>query len=127
VSEIIVTRNQILRIAKGLSPGDNWKVSKVAAGAFLKDALDAARGGDYSFLLVCKSPPACLSVHPVSRLEATSVSPTSYSTVSSVKIMKGMATAGDLYGAAYDKTDNVLLRGRELTEDDLKRMVAEKL
>jgi hypothetical protein len=35
--------------------------------------------------------------------------------------------AGDSYGAAYDETDNALLRVRELKEDDMKRFVAEKL
>lgn len=44
-----------------------------------------------------------------------------------MKIVGGTALAGDIYGGAYDETDNQLLGVQELTEEDLKRLVAEKL
>jgi hypothetical protein len=44
-----------------------------------------------------------------------------------MKILKGTVAAGDAYGAAYDETDNELLGIKELTEDDIKQLVAEKL
>lgn len=44
-----------------------------------------------------------------------------------MKILTGTAGAGDIYGAAYDETDNELLGVKELTEEDLKKLVAWKL
>ncbi|KAJ8097635.1 hypothetical protein POJ06DRAFT_261957 [Lipomyces tetrasporus] len=44
-----------------------------------------------------------------------------------MKILKGTAFAGDIYGGAYDETDNELLGVKELTEEDLKKLVAGKL
>lgn len=44
-----------------------------------------------------------------------------------MKILAGTALAGDIYGGAYDETDNELLGVKELTEDDLRRLVAVKL
>ncbi len=44
-----------------------------------------------------------------------------------MKIMAGTAFAGEVYGAAYDETDNKLLGVKELTEEDLKKLVAGKL
>ena len=44
-----------------------------------------------------------------------------------MKILTGTALAGDVYGAAYDETDNELLGVKELTEEDLKKLVAGKL
>lgn len=44
-----------------------------------------------------------------------------------MKIVTGTALAGDLYGSAYDETDNELLGVTELTEEDLKKLVAGKL
>lgn len=44
-----------------------------------------------------------------------------------MKIVTGTAAAGDVYGAAYDETDNELLGIKELAEEDLKGLVAKKL
>lgn len=44
-----------------------------------------------------------------------------------MKIIVSTALAGDVYGCAYDETDNELLGIKELTEEDLKRLVAERL
>ena len=49
----------------------------------------------------------------------------SFSTIS--KVILGTALGGERYGSAYDETDNELLGIKELTEEDLKKMVAEKL
>ncbi|KAK3659074.1 hypothetical protein LTR56_001511 [Elasticomyces elasticus] len=45
----------------------------------------------------------------------------------SFKIIKGTGLAGEAYGSAYDETDNELLGVQELTEEELKKMVAERL
>ena len=50
-----------------------------------------------------------------------------FSTPVIMKIVTGTAFAGDTYGGAFDKTDNELLGVKELTEEDLKKLVAEKL
>ncbi|KIM99301.1 hypothetical protein OIDMADRAFT_166926 [Oidiodendron maius Zn] len=44
-----------------------------------------------------------------------------------MKIVTGTAFGGDIYGCAYDKTDNELLGVNELTEAELKKLVADKL
>ncbi|PMD29423.1 NAD(P)-binding protein [Hyaloscypha variabilis F] len=44
-----------------------------------------------------------------------------------MKILTGTVAAGDTYGAAYDETDNELLGIKEFSEEDLKKLVAEKL
>jgi len=44
-----------------------------------------------------------------------------------MKILAGTAMAGDTYGSAFDETDNDLLGVKKMTEDDLKKLVAEKL
>jgi len=44
-----------------------------------------------------------------------------------MKIILGTAAAGDVYGSAYDETDNELLGIKELAEEDLQKLVAEKL
>lgn len=44
-----------------------------------------------------------------------------------MKILGGTAMAGDTFGSSYDETDNELLGVRELTEEDLKKLVAGKL
>ncbi|KAL3478297.1 hypothetical protein BJX99DRAFT_256622 [Aspergillus californicus] len=44
-----------------------------------------------------------------------------------MKILTGTAFAGDIYGGAYDETDNELLSVKELTEGDLNDLVAGKL
>jgi hypothetical protein len=43
------------------------------------------------------------------------------------KIIKGTGLAGETYNSAYDETDNELLGVKELKEEDLKMIVAEKL
>lgn len=50
-----------------------------------------------------------------------------FSMPSILKIIGGTALAGDKYGGAYDVTDNELLGVKELTEDDVKKLVASKL
>ena len=44
-----------------------------------------------------------------------------------MKVLMGTALAGELYGSAYDETDNKLLGIKELTDEDLKKVVAEEL
>lgn len=44
-----------------------------------------------------------------------------------LKIAKGIAGAGDVYGAAYDETDNELLGVKTLTVENLRSIVAGKL
>lgn len=44
-----------------------------------------------------------------------------------LKIIKSTALGGDMYGSAYDETDNKLLGVKELTEEALTKLVAEKL
>lgn len=96
VSEVILTPNQLLKIAERLRPEDKWEISKVAASAVLKEGLDGYRGGDFSFPVISK-------------------------------LINGTGLAGETYGSAYDETDNELLGVKELTEEDLEKIVAEKL
>jgi hypothetical protein len=44
-----------------------------------------------------------------------------------MKILAGTAFAGTTYGAAYDKTENKLLGVKEMTDDDVKKLVAATL
>lgn len=44
-----------------------------------------------------------------------------------MKIIMGTAFAGDIYGGVYDETDNELLGVKDLTEEDLKKLVARNL
>jgi hypothetical protein len=44
-----------------------------------------------------------------------------------MKVVKGTAFSGNVYVAAYDETDNELLGIKELTEEDLKKLVAAAL
>jgi hypothetical protein len=96
VSEVILTQNQLLKIAERLRPEDKWEISKVAASAVLKEGLDEFSAGDFSFPVI-------------------------------FKIIAGTGLAGETYGSAFDETDNELLGVKELTEEDLKKVVAEKL
>jgi len=96
VSEVIVTQNKLLEIAKGLRPDIKWEVSKVQTSALLKEGLDGVSAGDVSRSVM-------------------------------MKILAGTAMAGETYGSAYDETDNELLGVRELTEEELKELVAGKL
>ncbi|KAH0841507.1 hypothetical protein AYO21_07102 [Fonsecaea monophora] len=96
VSEVILTQNQLLRIARELRPDINWQITRVPASAVLKEGLDGLSAGDFS-------------------------------TAAILKVIGGTAFAGDAYGAAYDENDNELLGIKELTEEDLKTLVAGKL
>ena len=96
VSEVILSQNQLLKIAKRLRPDDKWEISKVSSSAILKEGLDEFSAGDFSTPVI-------------------------------FKIIQGTGLAGETYGSAYDETDNELLGVKELTEEDLKKFVAEKL
>ncbi len=53
-SEIILTQNEVLGIAKELEPEANWEVSKVQTSAVLQEGLDGLKGGDFSFPVIMK-------------------------------------------------------------------------
>ncbi|TVY88304.1 Isoflavone reductase-like protein, partial [Lachnellula willkommii] len=55
------------------------------------------------------------------------VSAGDFSVPTIMKIIVSTALAGDVYGCAYDETDNELLGIKELTEEDFKKLVAERL
>lgn len=95
-SEVILTQNELLRIAEELRPDIKWEINKSQTSVILKEGLDEVRAGDFSI-------PAIM------------------------KIVTGTAFAGDIYGGAYDETDNELLGIKELTEGDLKKLVSGKL
>lgn len=95
-SEVIITQNELLRIAEGLRPDIKWELSKIQTSALLKEGLDGVSAGDFS--------PAVI-----------------------IKIVTGTALAGDTYESAYDETDNDLLGVNAMTEEDLRKLVAEKL
>lgn len=44
-----------------------------------------------------------------------------------LKILGGTVLAGETYGAAFDENDNELLGIKELTQEDLEKLVAKKL
>ncbi|GAM33597.1 hypothetical protein TCE0_011f00608 [Talaromyces pinophilus] len=44
-----------------------------------------------------------------------------------LKLVTGTSLAGNTYGSAYDVTDNELLGIKELTSDEVKKLIAEKL
>jgi len=96
ISEVILTQNQLLRIAEGMRPDIKWEISKVQTSALLKEGLDEIQAGDFSMPVI-------------------------------MKILAGTAFAGDTYGSAYDETDNELLGIKEMTDEDLKKLVAGKL
>lgn len=96
VSEVILTQNKLLRIAKELRPDIKWEISEVQSAAILKEGLDEFNAGKFTMPVLMKQ-------------------------------LKGTVGAGDTYGAAYDETDNDLLGIKELTEEDLKKLVAAKL
>lgn len=95
-SEVILTQNQLLQIAKQLQPDVAWETSSIQTSVLLKQGLAAIEAGDYSMPTV-------------------------------LKLVAGTALAGDVYGAAYDETDNQLLGVREMTADELRTLVASKL
>lgn len=96
ILEVILTQNQLLKIAKSLKPEDKWDINKVSASALLKEGMDGFSAGDFSTPVI-------------------------------FKIIKGTALAGKKYGSAYDETDNQLLGVKELTDEDVEKIVAEKL
>ena len=95
-SEVILTQNQLLRIAEEVRPDIKWEISKVQSSAILKEGLDKLSTGDFSMPVI-------------------------------IKVLTGTAGAGETYGSAYDETDNELLGVKELTEEDLKKLVAGRL
>lgn len=54
ISEVIVTQNEVLRVAKEVRPTIDWQTSKIQTSALLKEGVDAARSGDYSMPIVYK-------------------------------------------------------------------------
>ncbi|XRM47135.1 hypothetical protein ABZX51_010135 [Aspergillus tubingensis] len=44
-----------------------------------------------------------------------------------LKLLRGTALAGDAYGGAYDVNDNELLGVKELTSDQIKKLIVEKI
>ncbi|OJJ07493.1 hypothetical protein ASPVEDRAFT_46796 [Aspergillus versicolor CBS 583.65] len=97
ISEIILTQNQLVEFANELRPGINWTATDKVSTAVLLQ-------------------------EGLDQIAAGDVS-----LLAMMKVIKGTGLAGDIYGAAYDVTDNELLGIRELTPGDLKRLVAEKL
>ncbi len=95
-SEVIVTQNKVLAIAKELKPEINWDTTKVQTSAMLKEGLEQLSAGDFSMPVL-------------------------------MKLIGATALGGDAYGSAYDETDNELLGIKELTEADLKQLVADRL
>lgn len=94
-SEVIVTQNQVLAIAKTLKPDIKWEISKVSTSAMLKESLKQLEAGDFSEPVV-------------------------------MKLIISTALGGN-YGSAYDETDNELLGIKELTEEEVKKIVSDKL
>lgn len=52
VSEVIVTQNQVLRIAGKLQPDEQWETSKIASKDLLQKGLDAYNAGELTPLVV---------------------------------------------------------------------------
>ncbi|TAQ87792.1 hypothetical protein B7494_g3892 [Chlorociboria aeruginascens] len=96
VSEVILTQNQVLKIAEALRPEIKWQITKVQTSAVLKEGLEEASAGDFSMPVV-------------------------------MKILTGTSFSGETYGGFYEETDNELLGIKELTEEDLKKLVAGNL
>jgi hypothetical protein len=96
VSEVILTQNEVLRIAEELKPDIKWEIDHVRASAVLEEGLNEIKAGDFSMPVI-------------------------------LKIIKGTVLAGDIYGSANDGTDNESLGIKDLTGDDLKKLVAGKL
>lgn len=95
-SEVILTQNELLRIAERLRPDIKWEISKVKTTVMLKEGLDSVSAGDFSMPVI-------------------------------MKVLKGTAFSGSIYGTAFDETDNELLGVKELTEKDLEALVSGKL
>lgn len=54
VSEVILTQNQLLRIAEDLRPEIKWELSKVRTSVLLKESLDDFATGNFSYPAVMK-------------------------------------------------------------------------
>jgi uncharacterized protein YbjT (DUF2867 family) len=98
LSEVIVTQNQLLGIARELQPDIKWNFKTVETDELLQEGLAA---------------PLDANGHP----EHAAV----------MKILMGTVMAGDRYGAAFDQNDNKLLGVSELGEGELRDLVASKL
>ena len=51
VSEVILTQNQVLDVARKLKPEDKWEVDEIATSALLQDGLDQFSAGDLSGIM----------------------------------------------------------------------------
>ncbi|OQU94686.1 hypothetical protein CLAIMM_01015 [Cladophialophora immunda] len=96
VSEVILTQNQLLGIAKALKPEIKWETHEVPCSVLVQQGLDDFKAGNTGM-------PAAM------------------------KVLAGTALAGDVYGCAFDENDNKLLGVKEMTEENLKKLVASKL
>ncbi len=96
-SEIIVTQNQVLRIVRELMPEVNWEVTSKVSTSAILQA----------------------------GVEEAKAGNFGESVI--MKILAGTAMAGETYGSAFDETDNELLGIKELSEEDLKKIIAEYL
>jgi hypothetical protein len=54
VSEVILTQNEILRIAEELRPDIKWDIDHVRASAVLEEGLDGIKSGDFSMPVIYK-------------------------------------------------------------------------
>lgn len=95
-SEIIVTQNQVLAIAKETKPEIKWEIDQIKTSDVLKEALQSASQGDFSMPTI-------------------------------MGILKGTVFAGDEYGAGFDENDNELLGIEELTKEDFRKLVENKV
>ncbi|KAL6900059.1 hypothetical protein GGI43DRAFT_423182 [Trichoderma evansii] len=97
ISQVILTQNQLLGYAKELRPEIKWEET----------------GKVQTSVLLKES---------LGQLDAGDFSP-----MTIMNLVKATALAGDTYGGAFDVTDNKLLGIEELTTEELKKLVAEKL
>lgn len=97
ISQAILTQNQFLGYAKELRPDIKWEETG-------------------------KVETSVLLKESLEQLGAGDFSP-----MTIMNLVKATALAGDTYGGAFDVTDNKLLGIEELTTEELKKLVAEKL
>jgi NmrA-like family len=100
ISEVIFTQNKILSIAKETKPEIKWEIGNAQSKELLKESLEQLSVVEFKF-------------------------PTIVPIV--LKLVTATAFGGDEYRSAYDETDNELLGIEELTEEELKKLVAGKL
>lgn len=96
ISEVIVTQNQVMKIAADLRPDITWKIDKVQTSVLLKEGIDDYQTDGATMPVV-------------------------------MNMIGGTAMAGDTYGSAYDETDNHLLGVKDMTEADLRKLIASLL